>query len=371
MKTLITGDLAVTEPYSVSLLSQEVVDFFNNSDLNIINLEAPITKNLKKELKSGPHLKSDTQSCKEVLRSLNINVVTLANNHLMDYGAQGVSDTLNFCRQQNIKYVGGGLSLEDASRILYIDSEEGRIAILNIAENEWTAATDKSAGFNPLDVIENVAQIKEAKANSDFLIVIIHGGHEYYSLPSPRMTKQYRYFVEMGADLIVGHHTHCIGGFEIYNNTPIFYSLGNFLFTRHSRHDSWYKGLILEVIIKDGKIHWELHPIKQEQKRYYLSFMNEKEKINVLNQINQYNQIITNKILLEKAWDKYVKDCEEKYLVNWSPLIFIKNPYIRAFFNKIGVRFTNNFGLSYLYNLMRCEAHSDISKEVLKRKLRK
>jgi poly-gamma-glutamate capsule biosynthesis protein CapA/YwtB (metallophosphatase superfamily) len=76
-----------------------------------------------------------------------------------------------------------------------------------------------------MDIIDNANQIKEAKATHDKVIVIVHGGHEYYNLPSPRMQKQYRFYADQGADFVVGHHTHCISGYEVYNGVPIYYSL--------------------------------------------------------------------------------------------------------------------------------------------------
>lgn len=102
-------------------------------------------------------------------------------------------NTLEFCRNQNVKTVGGGMNIEEASQTLYIDSLEGKIAIVNFAENDWKAATPTPAGFNPMDIIDNTMQIQEAKSKADYVIVIIHGGHEYYNLPSPRMQKQYRF----------------------------------------------------------------------------------------------------------------------------------------------------------------------------------
>ena len=85
-----------------------------------------------------------------------------------------------------------------------------------------------------MDIIDNTNQIREAKASHDKVIVIVHGGHEYYNLLSPRMQKQYRFYADQGADIVVGHHTHCISGNEIHNGVPKYYSLGNFLFTGRS-----------------------------------------------------------------------------------------------------------------------------------------
>src|SRR6185369_4870371 len=115
------------------------------------------------------------------------------------------------------------------------------------------------------------------------VIVIIHGGHEYYHLPSPRMVKQYRFYAENGADAIIGHHTHCTSGYEVYKNVPIFYSLANFLFTLNSKHECWYTGLILQLEISQHKdISFELYPIKQQRKNFNVEFLQDTEKEKVI-----------------------------------------------------------------------------------------
>src|SRR5690606_20032949 len=226
MNLLIAGDLVINRPYQAFQINDEVKELFANSDFNIVNLEAPVTNSNSKILKTGPHLKSEKESTLEVLKALNINLCTLANNHVLDYDEQGVLDTINFCKENNIQTVGAGKNKEEAARVFYLESDVGKIAIINIAENEWASATDTTAGANGMDLIDDVKQIQEAKKKSDFVFVIVHGGHEYYNLPSPRMQKQYRFYAEQGADIGIGHHSHCMRGKQVYNRSTIYYSLG-------------------------------------------------------------------------------------------------------------------------------------------------
>lgn len=372
MKLLITGDLAVTEPYQASILiNKEVKDLFANSDINILNLEAPVTETEKKILKTGPNLKSDRDSVVDVFKTLKVDVVTLANNHLMDYGEEGVADTLQFCKDNGVKTVGGGMNLKEASQTLYLDSKEGKIAIVNFAENEWVAASEISAGFNPMDIIDNSNQIKEAKEKADYVIVIIHGGHEYYNLPSPRMVKQYRFYAEQGADIVVGHHTHCINGNEIHKEVPIYYSLGNFLFTKSSTYEDWYTGLILDITIENGELSTKVHSVKQSKMNFELALKTEIEEKKILERIVRYNTIIQNEELLNTEWEKYVKEKSNSYLNYWSPISFIKNKYIQAGLRKLNLNLRNKKTLALYLNLMRCETHNDLNKQVLKRYLGK
>src|SRR5690554_2760588 len=159
MKILITGDFAINQPYPTENISEEVIGLFQSSDYNIVNLEAPVTNSNSKILKTGPHLKSNKESTLSILKTLNIDLVTLANNHVLDYDEQGVLDTLSFCHKQGIQSVGAGTNLKEAAQNKYIETKEGIIAIVNFAENEWASATDKSAGANPMDIIDNLKQI--------------------------------------------------------------------------------------------------------------------------------------------------------------------------------------------------------------------
>lgn len=371
MKILITGDFVISQPYKADNISQEIIDIFQSSDYNIVNLEAPVTTSSKKIVKTGPHLKANKESTLSVLKALNINAVTLANNHLLDYDQQGVLDTIQFCQENSIVTVGGGKNKEDAATILYLDSPEGKISIINIAENEWASATQTTAGANGMDLIDNMKQIKEAKSKSDFLLVIVHGGHEYYNLPSPRMQKQYRFYIDNGADAVIGHHPHCISGMEIYNTKPIYYSLGNFLFTRFSTYDDWYEGMVLQIEIKNGMIISSPFYVQQDKNSFRLSFPLVEKKKKMKDQFIDYSNIIVNSAKLEESWNGFVEERTKIFSSYWSPLSFVNNIYFKALFNKVGIFKPNRKASALFFNLIRCEAHQDLSKSFLKKEVYK
>ena len=244
------------------------------------------------------------------------------------------------------------------------------IAILNFCENEWSIAEDDSPGANPMDIIDNTNQIREAKASHDKVIVIVHGGHEYYNLPSPRMQKQYRFYADQGADIVVGHHTHCISGNEVYKGVPIYYSLGNFLFTKKNSNDEWYIGLILEVDITSDGTECQVHPIRQEKESFNLSLLEGEEKKEVFERINSYCSIIAHEKMLDVKWNEYIDHQSRMYLNYWSPISYVKNRYLNAAFRKLIGKMLNKKRTSLYLNLFRCEAHRDISEEVLKKFIR-
>lgn len=373
MKIYITGDFFVSKKfYKTNLIDNSIINIFNKADYRIINLEAPITENCPKNKinKTGPHLYMSEEVVAPLLKQLKVNAVSLANNHILDYGTIGLRDTFNSLKKLNIRYVGTGSNLSEAAKPLTIEKKGLKIAILNFCENEWSIAEKYKPGANPLDLIDNVAQIKAYKMTHDKVICIIHGGHEYYHLPSPRMRKQYRFYAEQGADLIVGHHSHCIGGYEIFNNVPIFYSLGNFLFTIQSNYKSWYEGVVLEIDINNNRLLTELHPIKQDEKTFRLSFLRNNELKEYHNKIRSYNSIIEDDLKLNNAWNKFIESKYRSYLNLWSPLNNISNQYIKKLFFKTGINFISKTGMYLINNLIRCEAHSDLSKEVIKRYLK-
>ena len=372
MKISITGDLVINKAYDLSLISDELIAEFKSSDYSIVNLEAPVTESNIKILKTGGHLKANKESTKEILDSLNINLVTLANNHMFDYSEQGLNDTIKFCQENNIDTVGAGNNLEEASRIYYIKAELGTIAVFNIAENEWASAKQEEAGAKGMDLIDDLENIKKAKQKSDLLFVIVHGGHEYYNLPSPRMQKQYRFYVDQGADLVVSHHTHCISGMEIYKDKPIYYSLGNFLFTKASKHKDWYKGIVLEVEVKED-LSLKTKPvfIQQSEENHELKFIKGEDLIRIQNRFETYSKIISSKTELLAEWKSYVEDKTLRYSYNWLSLGNFKTKVLKGLYMKIGKILLSKKTAALYLNLMRCESHLDLSKDVLKNRIGK
>ncbi|MDD4089882.1 MAG: CapA family protein [Tissierellia bacterium] len=373
MNFLIAGDLYISDEFkNKNLIDKSVQDLFSKADYRIVNLEAPITddRSENKIIKTGPHLRMSEETAISVLNQLNIDGVTLANNHILDYGTKGLLDTFDTLKSKEVAYVGSGTNLKDAARYITLNKEGMKIAIINFCENEWSIAEENSPGANPMDIIDNANQIKEAKATHDKVIVIVHGGHEYYNLPSPRMQKQYRFYADQGADIVVGHHTHCISGNEVYNGVPIYYSLGNFLFTKNNPNDEWYTGLILEVDISSEGIDCQIHPVRQERGSFNLTLLEGEEIEEVFEKITNYNSIITNEKMLDLKWDEFINRQSHMYLNYWSPFSYVKNKYLNVVSRKLFGNMLNKKGTSLFLNLVRCEAHRDLSKEVLKKHLK-
>lgn len=333
-----------------------------SSDLSIVNLEAPIAeKAMSRIRKSGPSL-CCASSTLETLKEAGFNTITLANNHFRDYGEYGVHSTINHCKNLNMKFLGGGNSSCEARRPLQTTIRQKSITIINACETEFSIATERYGGSNPLDLIQIDEDIVRAKQRGDIVLLILHGGVEHYHLPTPRMQKWYRHFVDMGADAVVNHHQHCISGYEIYQEKPIFYGLGNFCFDsfREQPVSQWNYGYAVKLTV-DKKISFELIPYTQcaEQPKLNLRKYSEFE-----DEIQRLNAIIQDEYLLEQKFNEYVLQHEKGILGGFLPLRtrYIRGAYRRGWLGRV-------FSTTHVYgikNKLVCQSHYDVASQLFK-----
>ena len=315
MKVLIAGDFCpqyrVAEKFEKGEFESvlgEVKDVISIADYSIVNFECPVTRGGEKPIdKCGPNLQC-TEKGMEAVKWAGFDCVTLANNHFLDYGKEGVEHTLEACRKYSVDTVGGGMNLQEASKILYKEIDGNTLAIINCCEHEFSIATEETAGSNPLNPIMQYYAIIEARTKADYVLVIVHGGHEHYQLPSPRMQEIYRFFVDAGADAVVNHHQHCYSGYEIYNGKPIFYGLGNFCFDEKGKHNSiWNEGYMVSLDITDKGTKMKRVPYTQCDKEVNVIFLKEKREQKFIESICKLNGIISDKEELEKRYADYIE----------------------------------------------------------------
>ena len=165
-------------------------------------------------------------------------------------------------KARGILTAGAGRNPAEAAKPLIIEKNGVKLAILNFCENEFGGARKDTPGANTLDLLVNIEQIKAAKQLADTVLVAVHGGHENYPYPSPRMVKTYRAFAEAGADAVWNCHTHCPGGYELWKGVPIIYSPGNFYFPpRPTSIPVWKYGYITEFLFDENGVYgYELTP---------------------------------------------------------------------------------------------------------------
>ena len=220
MKILIAGDFCpygrvkdALNNHSFNALFSDVKEVINkSSDYSIVNLECPILKTPSKSIsKVGPALYT-TPDAIDALKYMGFNCVTMANNHIYDYGETGLKDSISVCQNNGIDVVGVGDNSLDAQRVLYKKINDANIAVINCCEHEFSIAGAEHSGANAFDLVNLFYNIKEARTKADYIIVIYHGGNEGWNLPTPSMKKHFRGIIDFGADAVICHHQHCMGG---------------------------------------------------------------------------------------------------------------------------------------------------------------
>ena len=367
VKIFVAGDycprLRITE-----MLSQSDYSFFDelkpciqDSDYSIVNFECPVVEGEVEPIqKCGPALRTQQNAIDSIVYA-GFDGVTLANNHFKDFGNAGCEATLRELKSQGVDYVGGGLNLTEAQQILYKEIKGKQIAIVNFCENEFSIATDNEAGAAPMDVVDNYHQIIEARKNADYVLVIVHGGHEYYQLPSPRMKKLYRYYIELGADAVVNHHQHCYSGYEYYCDKPIVYGLGNLCFdSEKERQSIWNEGYCVRLGF-DEEITLELIPYIQCGGAPIVRLLQDRADFDL--NIVRLNSIIADDAELQRQFDLWIEK-QKTYKMN----IFASyhNRYLNAAANRNYIpRLITKQEVSALINHICCEAHRDTTIGVL------
>lgn len=369
IKIFISGDFAprhrayeVIKNKDFSLLFGDVLPYIKQADISITNLESPLIDEGNPIPKTGPNLKSPTDSI-EALKYAGFDMVTLANNHMMDFGVEGLNSTISICEKNGIRCIGAGPNITEASKVCYIDKKGKTIAFINCCENEWSTTAGDRPGCNPLNEVNIYYQIQEAKANADFVILIIHGGHETYELPSPRMKQLYRWFIDLGVDAVIGHHTHCYSGSEIYKRKPIVYSLGNFIFDSNIRDASWNYGVFAILSLSDDEIKVELYPFEQCNKKVGVFLLSRSETETWRNTNEKKTRLINDDILLSEKFDAFCKKNERQYRSYLEPN---RNKYILAAKNRGWLKRNIRGNKARLYlNIIRAEAHRDVILQLL------
>lgn len=368
MKILIAGDFAprarlakqIENRKFSEVFPEDVREVIKSADFSFVNFESPVVDEGYKPIpKCGPNLRC-TPEAAEAVRYAGFTGVTMANNHILDFGAEGLRRSVKCCQEQGLDVVGVGENLHDAEKVLYLEKEGKKLAIINCCEHEFSIATESEAGANPLNPIRQYYAIQEAKKQADYVLVIVHGGHEHFQLPSPRMQETYRFFVDSGADAVVNHHQHCYSGYEVYNSKPIFYGLGNFLFDRPRKVTSWNDGYLVVLDTLDSS--FKVIPYKQcvdspSVRILHNTFEFEK-------QLSELNLIITNQRNLSSVFDEFVRKRKKTYRAKLSPYsnIYVRELAVRGFIPS----FVNDKKILEMINSVECEAHRDCLIKALK-----
>lgn len=370
MKIIIAGDLVPTES-NIELFKRH--DFIKNlnldfqkiwceADFRVFNLECPLYNNRKPIKKTGPNLSAPIDTINGI-KSLNPSLILLANNHILDHGEDGLKSTVDTLSKNNINYTGIINNNSDEMVAHYFEKENKKVGIYNLCENEFTVAGKNSRGANPYDGIKNYLEIKKTKKKCDYLIVVFHGGKEFYRYPSPNLQKICRQFIDFGADFVVTQHSHCIGCYEEYKDKKILYGQGNFIFD--SKNDEyWNSSLLTSIEINEGK--FEVTFIPLEKQNNLIKISNNKQ---IMNDFEERSKEILRDSFIEDNYNRFALENLNEYLKGFHHASFFGKVLNRIFQRKYYEKIYNLKDYLIVLNSIRCEAHRELVMTALKLKI--
>jgi Bacterial capsule synthesis protein PGA_cap len=346
----------------------ELLPLIERSDLSFINLEFPITDSNHSRMKYGPNLKGDSSTLLPISKA-KIKVATFSNNHTLDYGKEGLNDTIKNCKNLNIDIIGCGNNLEEARRIVYYEKKQCTIAVLNFSENEFNVASDNYPGANPLNIINNIRDIQQANKNADHVVLIIHAGQDFCHFPPPFLIKQLRFYVEMGASAIFCHHSHYIAGYETYLSAPICYGLGNIIYPKLGDRER-NKTLVVNLKLHKNTLKFDVIPCFFDNSSMEVKIATVNSLWCYNEQIYRLNSLLKDETLSEKEWQKFIIANEKiRYLLLLSGL---PNIIFKIFRRLNALSFLERLLLinrnRYLpiWNIIRRETHKESVLHILK-----
>ena len=211
---------------------RNVQALFQQNDFIFANFESPIIDG--QEIHAGQTTFRVDENMMPILKEINFSVVSLANNHMLDFGQKGLLNTLKILDENKIQYVGVGQNYQGAHQYKILEKNGIKFAFLAYNDSDVVPKTDEAAENRPGTAFMDVGALKKdvarARAAADFIIVSMHSGTEYQEGPNGRQIEFGHAAIDAGADLVIGHHPHVVQKVEKYEKGYIFYSLGNFIF---------------------------------------------------------------------------------------------------------------------------------------------
>lgn len=364
---LIGADLVPTDSNSSlfekgdvsALVGGEILSLMEKAEYRIFNLEVPLCDHADPIRKRGPNLRAGTGNM-EGIRKL-ADVVSIANNHILDQGEQGLLSTCRLLNRHHIEYVGAGSCLENMKKTLILETSAGKVGIYSCCEHEFSVAGKDKAGANPYDPLESFDDVRDLSGACDYTVVLYHGGIEHYRYPSPELQRRCRKFAACGADLVVCQHSHCIGAMEKWNEGTIVYGQGNFLFD-HKEDECWQTGLLICV---DPEFHLTFLPLRKTGNTVRLA--EEGDAANIRKGFLERSREISEEAFVCEKFRTFAMD-REAYYLRLANGVTRKNLPFHILNRITGRRWEkwrmhrryHDSALVALQNVLECEAHREI-----------
>jgi len=254
------------EQKGVNYPFKEITPAIKKADFSIVNIETAITT------KGTPYPKqfnfrSNPSSIKG-LKQAGFDLVSLANNHSMDYGTEGLVDTMDYLKQQNLPYIGAGADDKEAYQAFHKKINGKIISFLAFSrvlpDGVWFSGPNKIGIANAYEENKVIKTIEREQKVADYVFIYIHWGIEKNNQPEEYQRVLAKKMINAGADAIIGSHPHVLQGFEYYKGKPIAYSIGNFLFPNYITGKATETGL-LTICIKNNHLSMKFQPYEISQ----------------------------------------------------------------------------------------------------------
>ena len=264
-----TGDIGFSSKYfrgtceKEDLLHPDLVAYLSDTDYTVANVEGCLFRGQGSANK--PIVHANPPECIGFLKKINGNIWNIANNHIMDCGREGLESTLQYAADNGVPTLGVGLNMEQAAKPVIIENDGADIGIISVTQEETPEATDTTEGCVQWDNREQIARmIAGVKEKCRWCIVVVHAGPEFCQMMPPSVRAVYQGYLEMGADVVVGHHPHVMQNYEVVGDKIIFYSLGNFVFDtdyqRLQNHTEY--GVFVKLAFGQDSFTWDHRAMK-------------------------------------------------------------------------------------------------------------
>lgn len=269
------------------ILSEDTVKILKESDLSIANNEFTIS-NRGTKIPGKMYTFRASPERLAIYREMGIDLVTLANNHVYDFGDLAFNDMIDSLNEYKMPYIGAGKNIDEAKKAYYFIINGYKISFINATRAEKNiltpeATTNSGGVFRCYDPSNFINAIKEEKTKSDYVIALVHWGREDSHELEDVQIETAKKYIDAGADVIIGTHAHMLQGIEFYNNKPIFYNLGDFIFNNEDKDT----GILQIKLLDDGNMEYYFIPAYQSNE--FTKILYDTDKQRIINNMNSWN----------------------------------------------------------------------------------
>ena len=271
----------------LGIIDNELLDIMKSSSWMVVNNEFTVSNRGERMPGKYYTFRASPQRL-SIYEELGVDLVTLANNHVYDFGKDAFYDMLDSFNEYNIPYIGAGRNIKEAMEPYYLIINGYKIAFINATRAEKIILTPEAGEndggvFRCYDPSSLIKLISDVKKDSDFVITLIHWGREDSHYLEDVQTETAKLYIDAGADVIIGSHAHVLQGIEFYKDKPIIYNLGDFIFNNETKDT----GIFQIKLNNDGNMTYYFIPAIQKEE--YTSILKGNEKQRVINDLNSWS----------------------------------------------------------------------------------